>query len=80
MTRKAQSALDLTLVDPGNAMAPADLALAVHIDRGIRVQIDSMADALVHLFLHDQHDRGQVPNLLSGTSVTPPTTGRVLHR
>ena len=68
----AQQTLDRSVLDLVTALQPADLARPVHIHRGDRVQIDSLADTLMHLFLHDQHHRGQVHAMLSGTSVKPP--------
>ena len=37
-----------------------------------RIQTETMADTLMHLFLHSQHHRGQAHAMLSGTSVPPP--------
>jgi uncharacterized damage-inducible protein DinB len=42
-----------------------------------RVKIDlpgdeSLADTLLHVFMHGQHHRGQIHSMLSGTSVAPP--------
>ncbi len=68
----AQTALDRTLIAFVEKLAPADLARPVHIHRQTRVQIDSVADTLMHLMLHDQHHRGQVHAMLSGTTVKPP--------
>lgn len=68
----AQVALDRTALDLVKRLIPADLARPVHIHRGTRVQVDLLADTLLHLFLHDQHHRGQVHAMLSGTSVKPP--------
>jgi uncharacterized damage-inducible protein DinB len=42
-----------------------------------RVKIDlpgteSLADTLLHIFMHGQHHRGQIHTMLSGSSVPPP--------
>ncbi len=66
----AQDALDATVLSFVNA-AP-DLARPVHIHRATRIQTETVADTLMHLFLHSQHHRGQVHAMLSGTSVKPP--------
>ena len=39
---------------------------------GGRIQRDSAAAVLMHLFMHQHHHRGQVHAMLSGTSVKPP--------
>jgi uncharacterized damage-inducible protein DinB len=68
----AQTDLDQSLLAFVQALAPPDLSRPVHIHRGSRIQIDTVADTLMHLMLHDQHHRGQVHAMLSGTSVKPP--------
>ena len=68
----AQAALDATAVALCEALQPGDLGRVVRIHRGSRVQEESLADTLMHLFLHDQHHRGQVHAMLSGSSVRPP--------
>jgi uncharacterized damage-inducible protein DinB len=52
-------------------MIPADLPRPIHIHRAMRIQTEPMADTLMHLFPHDQHHRGQVHDMLSGTSTAP---------
>jgi uncharacterized damage-inducible protein DinB len=68
----AQSALDQTVVSLVDALRPADLVRPVQIHRQTRIQTETLADTLMHVFLHDQHHRGQVHAMLSGTSVKPP--------
>lgn len=68
----AQSALDQTVVTLVDALPPADLSRPVHIHRTDRIQTETLADTLMHVFLHDQHHRGQVHAMLSGTTVKPP--------
>lgn len=68
----AQTALDQTVITLVNALSPQHLSRAVHIHRTDRIQTETVADTLMHMFLHDQHHRGQVHAMLSGTSVKPP--------
>jgi uncharacterized damage-inducible protein DinB len=68
----AQSALDDGALGLVMGLQTEDLSRAVHIHRGNRVQVDSLGDTLMHVFLHDQHHRGQVHAMLSGSSVKPP--------
>lgn len=68
----AQDNLDARAIALVNGLTPPDLARPVRIHRTGRIQIETLADTLMHLFLHDQHHRGQVHAMLSGTSVKPP--------
>jgi uncharacterized damage-inducible protein DinB len=68
----AQNALDLRILATVERLGPPDLARPVHIHRGARIQTETLADTLMHLFLHSQHHRGQAHAMLSGTSVPPP--------
>jgi uncharacterized damage-inducible protein DinB len=68
----AQNALDQRVLNDVEALTPDDLIRPIHIHRGSRVQTETIADTLMHLFLHSQHHRGQAHAMLSGTSVKPP--------
>jgi uncharacterized damage-inducible protein DinB len=68
----AQNAIDARVLALVEGMAPPDLMRPVRIHRGDRVQTETMADTLMHVFLHSQHHRGQAHAMLSGTSVPPP--------
>jgi len=68
----AQEKLDLRLLDRAEALVPQDLGRMVQIHRTGRVQVETLGDTLLHLFLHDQHHRGQVHAMLAGTAVPPP--------
>jgi uncharacterized damage-inducible protein DinB len=68
----ALATLDQSAITLVEGLAPADLSRPIHIHRATRIQTESMADTLMHLFLHDQHHRGQVHAMLSGTSIAPP--------
>ena len=48
------------------------LARKVRLERDDHVQVETVADTLMHLFTHQIHHRGQVHAMLSGTSVAPP--------
>jgi uncharacterized damage-inducible protein DinB len=67
-----QAALDSWTVDFCESLSPADLPREVRIHRQTRIQTETLADTLMHVFLHDQHHRGQAHAMLSGTSVKPP--------
>lgn len=69
---RAQDALDAGTVTLCDGLCPKDLSRPVQIHRGDRIQVETLGDTLMHLFLHDQHHRGQVHAMLSGTSVAPP--------
>jgi uncharacterized damage-inducible protein DinB len=68
----AQREVDMKLVAFANALTEEKLASKVHLDRGERVQVETVNDTLLHLFTHQIHHRGQVHAMLSGTSVKPP--------
>jgi uncharacterized damage-inducible protein DinB len=67
-----QSELDRLAVAICDGLAPGDVDRACHIHRSGRVQVETLGDTLLHLFLHDQHHRGQAHAMVSGTSVKPP--------
>jgi uncharacterized damage-inducible protein DinB len=69
---REQTPLDRYALDLCETLTPVDLARPVHIHRQNRIQTEPLADTLMHLFLHDQHHRGQVHAMLSGSSVAPP--------
>ena len=68
----AQTALDQSVIALVDGLRAPDLARPVHIHRALRIQTESIADTLMHLFLHDQHHRGQIHAMLSGTTVAAP--------
>jgi uncharacterized damage-inducible protein DinB len=68
----AQTALDQTLITLVIDLSAPDLQRPVHIHRTGRIQTETLADTLMHLFLHDQHHRGQAHAMLSGTTIAPP--------
>ncbi len=68
----AQTALDMKAIGLCDNLTAEDLARPVHMQRNDHVQTDTLADTLMHVFLHSQHHRGQAHAMLSGTSVRPP--------
>ncbi len=67
-----QAKMDARVTAICEGMGAADLGREVRIHRTGRVQVETLGDTLMHLFLHDQHHRGQAHAMLSGTSVAPP--------
>jgi uncharacterized damage-inducible protein DinB len=48
---------------------------AAELSRRVKIHLpgdESLADLLLHIFMHGQHHRGQTHSMLSGTSVAPP--------
>ncbi len=68
----AQAPLDAGAIALCEGLVPADLGREVRIHRSDRVQVEALADTLMHLFLHDQHHRGQAHAMLAGTGTAPP--------
>jgi uncharacterized damage-inducible protein DinB len=68
----AQQTLDDEVMAFCDALTPDQLQADVRIHRTGRVQIETVADTLLHLFMHDQHHRGQVHAMLAGSSQRPP--------
>jgi uncharacterized damage-inducible protein DinB len=68
-----QRASDMRLVSFVNSLDEAGVSAEVAMPRGGgRVQRDSAAGVLLHLFQHQTHHRGQAHAMLSGTAVKPP--------
>ncbi len=69
----AQRTSDLRLVAFAAALDATACACDVSMPRGgCRVQHDSVAAVMAHLFMHQVHHRGQAHAMLSGTAVAPP--------
>ncbi len=68
----AQVLLDAEAMALCEGLVPADLGREVRMHRSVGVRVETLADTLMHLFLHDQHHRGQLHAMLSGSSVPPP--------
>jgi uncharacterized damage-inducible protein DinB len=68
----AQREADMRLLRFTNELTPAKLVSKVQLDRGVRIQVETVNDTLMHLFTHQTHHRGQVHAMLAGTSVKPP--------
>ena len=66
--RTRQREVDRRLI----ACAAGDLADEIRMQRRDRVQTDTRANVLLHLFEHQLHHRGQAHAMLAGTRVKPP--------
>jgi uncharacterized damage-inducible protein DinB len=64
--------VDDWLVDFCEMLTVEDLARRISIPWPERTLSETVADTLLHVFLHGQHHRGQIHSMLSGTSVAPP--------
>lgn len=53
-------------------LTAADLEARVAIPWPDKTLSETLADALLHVFLHGQHHRGQIHAMLAGSSVAPP--------
>lgn len=69
---QAQQKLDGEIVAFCDGLTAEGLQAEVRIHRTGRIQVETMADTLMHVFMHDQHHRGQVHAMLSGSTVRPP--------
>lgn len=69
---RERAEVDDWLVDFCEALTAADLTRTISIPWPDRTLAETVADTLLHVFLHGQHHRGQVHSMLSGTSVAPP--------
>ena len=70
---EAQRAVDRRLIALCDALDSAGLARAVRLDRGAKgMDVETIAQVLAHLFVHQIHHRGQAHAMLSSTKVPPP--------
>jgi uncharacterized damage-inducible protein DinB len=67
-----RDAADAWMVEFAEQLKPGDLARNVVIPWPNKTLHESLADALLHVFTHGQHHRGQIHAMLSGTSIKPP--------
>lgn len=68
----AQAAVDRRLLAVVEGLDAAGLDRVVQLHRRGRIQQERMDRALLHLFQHQIHHRGQAHAMLSGTAVRPP--------
>ena len=69
----AQAESDRQLMGYCDALTEQSATASIQTDRGKSgVFTEQCDDLLAHLFQHQIHHRGQVHNMLSGTSVAPP--------
>ncbi|KXF75116.1 nuclease [Paramesorhizobium deserti] len=54
------------------SLTAQDLSCRIQIHWPTKVINETVADTLLHIFLHGQHHRGQIHSMLSGTNVPPP--------
>ncbi|MEZ0017514.1 DinB family protein [Sinorhizobium fredii] len=64
--------VDDWLVEFCETLTPQALSRQISIPWPERTLTETVADTLLHVFLHGQHHRGQVHAMLSDTSVPPP--------
>ncbi|WP_348628887.1 DinB family protein [Sinorhizobium sp. CCBAU 05631] len=64
--------VDDWLVDFCETLTLEVLSRKISIPWPDRTLTETVADTLLHVFLHGQHHRGQIHSMLSGTSVPPP--------
>lgn len=67
-----RAAVDAWLVDFCEKLEAGDLSREVVNEWPDRTFTETLADTLLHLFLHGTHHRGQVHAMLAGSSVAPP--------
>lgn len=71
--RQAQAETDRALIAFCDGLDDSDLPHIVVIERDLgRVDEETVAAVLSHLFVHQIHHRGQAHAMLSGTGVAPP--------
>ncbi|MCZ4092913.1 DinB family protein [Sinorhizobium psoraleae] len=64
--------VDEWLLGFSESLTVEELARKISIPWPERTLTETVADTLLHVFLHGQHHRGQIHSMLSGTSVPPP--------
>lgn len=64
--------VDDWLVDFTESLTEEALSRKISIPWPERTLAETVADTLLHVFMHGQHHRGQIHSMLSGTSVPPP--------
>jgi uncharacterized damage-inducible protein DinB len=69
---RERSELDVWMVAFCEGLTAKDLDRRVDIFRPEKTLSETLADTLLHVFMHGQHHRGQIHAMLSGTSVRPP--------
>ncbi len=68
-----QRAVDARLIAVCDGLDAAALSREVRLDRGERgMDIETVAQTLAHVFVHQIHHRGQAHAMLSSTPVPPP--------
>jgi uncharacterized damage-inducible protein DinB len=69
---EAQRVSDQKLIAFTRSLTERDIDREVRIERPDHVQVETVVDTLLHLFVHQIHHRGQAHAMLAGTAVSPP--------
>jgi uncharacterized damage-inducible protein DinB len=69
---RERAEVDAWLVDYCESLTAEGLSREIVIEWPDRTFAETLADTLLHFFMHGQHHRGQVHAMLAGSSVTPP--------
>jgi len=69
---RERAEVDAWLVEFCEGLVAADLSRELVNEWPDRTFTETLADTLLHVFLHGQHHRGQVHAMLAGSSVAPP--------
>ena len=69
---RERAEVDAWLVDFCEALTVDELSREIVNAWPDRIFTETLADTLLHVFLHGQHHRGQVHAILAGSSVAPP--------
>ena len=69
---RERAEVDAWLVDFCEILTAQELSRKISIPWPDRTLIETVADTLLHVFLHGQHHRGQIHAMLAGTSIRPP--------
>jgi uncharacterized damage-inducible protein DinB len=69
---RKRAEVDAWLVNFCETLTAAELSCEIINEWPDRTFIETLADTLLHVFLHGQHHRGQIHAMLTGSSVAPP--------
>ena len=69
---RERAEVDAWVVEFCENLKAHDLSSAILNEWPDRIFTETLADTLLHFFLHGQHHRGQVHAMLAGSSVVPP--------
>jgi uncharacterized damage-inducible protein DinB len=69
---RERAEVDAWLVEFCEGLVAADLSRELVNEWPDRTFTETLADTMLHVFLHGQHHRGQIHAMLAGSSVAPP--------